>query len=163
MSKFIEERRLDQLLYKPPSPPPPDWFDVARRHNFCIFYNNWSCIVFIMKIFFRKDVHSNEIKESLSHLLFIPKSMNSVNLTAGNCTRIIFVNLWLSMNVSIVHLIAGTILSMVSNLINKTIVSFFSMSSPEKNPEVCCRMDRYKHINKTLVHIIFLSSLIFEK
>lgn len=45
-----------------------------------------------MKIFFPNDVHSNEIKVSLSHLLFIPKSMNSVNLTAGNCTRIIIVN-----------------------------------------------------------------------
>lgn len=87
-----------------------------------------------MKIFFPNDVHSNEIKVSLSHLLFIPKSMNSVNLTAGNCTWIIFVNLCLSMNVSIVHLIAGTILSMVSNLINKTIVSFFLCRHRKKNP-----------------------------
>lgn len=46
-----------------------------------------------MKIFYPNDVHSNEIKVSLSHLLFIPKSMNSANLTAGNCTWIIFVNL----------------------------------------------------------------------
>lgn len=57
--------------------------------------------------------------------------------------------IYVSMNVSIVHLIAGTILSMVSNLINKTIVSFFlCRHRKKKTPEVCSRMDRYKHIKQ---------------
>lgn len=67
------------------------------------------------------------------------------------------------MNVFIVYLIVGMILSMVSNLINKIIVFFIFMVLLEKKFEVCCRMDRYKYINKIFVYIIFFFLLIFEK
>lgn len=72
----------------------------------------------------------------------------------------------LPMNVSIVHFnrwYDAKYINMVNNFINKTIVSFFSMSSPEKNPKCVVEWTDINILNKTLVNIIFFSSLIFEK